>query len=263
MNWLNKYIKIMNNFRIIPRLEVKSGNLIKGMRMEGLRIVDNPIDRAIKYYEDGADEIIYSDIVASLYSRPYDLVTISEISRKIHIPFVVGGGIKSRDDVHRILDAGADRVCINTGAIEDPDIIYDTTREFGSQCITIEIQAKSIYDRFWEPFIENGRNRTNIDLFDWVNLTQELGVGEVFLYSIDGDGMKTGLDCNLIKKIRKSINTPFIAGGGIGSTDHIKDLIELGCNGVVLSNILHFDDISIKAIKQNIKQVSDCIRVYE
>jgi imidazole glycerol-phosphate synthase subunit HisF len=253
----------MNNFRIIPRLEIKSGNLIKGMRMEGLRKLGNPIEKAIKYYEDGADEIIYSDIVASLYSRPYDLKTISEIARNIHIPFVVGGGIHSKDDVHKILEAGADRVCINTGAIADPNIIYDTTREFGSQCITIEIQAKSIYDEFWEPFVENGRNRTNLNLFDWVKSAQELGAGEIFFNSIDGDGMKNGLDCNVIKKIRKNINIPFVAGGGVGSIEHILDLIDLGCNGVSISNILHFNTLSIRDIKLNIRQSSDCVRINE
>ena len=252
----------MNNFRIIPRLEVKSTKLIKGIRMEGLRIVGNPIDRAIKYYEDGADEIIYSDIVASLYSRSFDLKTISEISRNIHIPFIVGGGIKSMDDVHMILDAGADRVCINTGAITDPDILYDTTREFGSQCITLEVQVRSVSDRFWEPFVESGRNRTHIDLFDWIKITQDLGVGELFFVSVDSDGMKSGLNCNLIKDIRSRISTPFIAGGGIGTIEHIVDLIELGCNGVVLSNILHFDTMSINEIKSNLIKLnlSDSVR---
>ena len=147
------------NFRIIPRLEVKSRKLIKGIRMEGLRVVGDPLDKVIEYYNAGADEIIYSDIVASLYDRAFDLEFIKELARHIFIPLCVGGGVTSVNDIHKLLEAGADKVAINTGAVKNPKLIYDAARIFGSQCIVGEIHAKRSYGNHWEVRTESGRQK--------------------------------------------------------------------------------------------------------
>ena len=213
------------NRRIIPRLEVKSRKLIKGIRMEGLRVVGDPLESIIKYYEGGADEIIYDDIVASLYDRKYDVEFINELSNNIFIPFCVGGGVKNIDDIHELLNAGADKVAINTHAVKNPNLIYEASRIFGSQCVVTEIQAKRQRKNCWEAYTESGRERHNLDAIEWAKKAEELGSGEILLLSVDNDGLKCGPDIELIKSIKSTVSIPVIAGGGIGRLGHISDII--------------------------------------
>ena len=248
--------------RIIPRLEIKSRKLIKGIRMEGLRVVGDPVEKIIKYYNDGADEIIYDDIVASLYDRKYDINFINELSKNIFIPFCVGGGIKNINDIHDMLDAGADKVAINTHSILNENLIYQASRIFGSQCIVLEIQAKKLREGYWEAYTESGRERHKLDAIEWAKKAESLGVGEILLIAIDNDGMKKGPDLELIKSIKSSVSVPLIAGGGVGDNNHINDIFKIGnADAVCLSNCLHFNSLKISDIKLNLKNKSENIRL--
>ena len=210
----------MINFRFIPRLEIKSRTLIKGMRMEGLRKIGNPVEYAKYYFDNGADEIIIDDIVASLYSRPFDYSLIKEISENIFVPITISGGIKNINDIHNALSSGADKVCINTNAILNPNFIYEASRIFGSQCIVVSIQGKNIFENVWEPFTESGRNRMHINLFDWVKRVQDLGAGEIILTDIERDGSKMGLNIEIGNTISLSLDIPLILNGGCGLSNH-------------------------------------------
>tara|TARA_Y100000741_G_scaffold364405_1_gene355314 strand:- start:958 stop:1719 length:762 start_codon:yes stop_codon:yes gene_type:complete len=251
----------MENFRIIPRLEVKSGNLIKGMRMEGLRIVGDPVEFAQMYYEDGADEIIYDDIVASLYSRLYDLEIISKISKNIHIPLTVSGGIRSINDIHKIFDAGADKICINTNAFKNPSLIYEAAKIYGSQCISICIQGKKIFEENWEPFTESGRNRMFVDLIEWLSEVQNQGCGEIVFISIDHDGINKGLDFDIIKRLRQNCNVPLLVGGGIHSKNDVETLIDNNINGAIISRMFHLENRTIKDLKRSLSVHRKLIRI--
>jgi imidazole glycerol-phosphate synthase subunit HisF len=239
----------MKNFRFIPRLEIKSNKLIKGMRMEGLREIGDPVEYAKYYVDNGADEIIIDDIVASLYSRPFDHKLIKDISKNTFIPLTASGGIRDIYDIHNLLDSGADKVCINTSAMLNPDFIYEASRIFGSQCITISVQAKNIFENHWEPFTESGRNRMHIDLFEWLKKVQDLGAGEIFLISIDRDGVKAGIQRGLIKEAKQYCEVPLLIGGGISGFKDINFLIEENLDGCVMSQTLHFKDNDILSLK--------------
>lgn len=242
----------MSNFRIIPRLEIKSGNLIKGIRMEGLRIVGNPGDYALNYLNNGADEIIIDDIVASLYSRKFDYRLLNTIVEEIDIPITLQGGIKNIDDIYKALEHGADKVSINTGAILNPKLIHEAARVFGSQCITICIQGKRVFEDKWEVFSESGRNRHYLDLFEWIKKIQDLGAGEIFFISIDHDGLAKGIDREIIEKIHESSYIPLIIGGGISNLSDINYLLELGIDGCVMSKFLYDKSNSINDIKNSL-----------
>ena len=248
--------------RIIPRLEVKSRKLIKGIRMEGLRVVGDPLEKISEYYDDGADEIIYSDIVSSLYNREFDLDYIKELAKNIYIPFCVGGGIKSIDDIHNLLNAGADKVALNTNAIKNPDLIYEAARIFGSQCIVTEIQAKKQKNSEWEAFTESGREKHNLNVLNWAKKAQDLGSGEILLLSIDNDGMRIGTELELIKLLKSSLSIPLIAGGGIGSVSDVEETITYGnADAISISHAFHFGLFNIKSLKNQLSKKLDVIRL--
>jgi imidazole glycerol-phosphate synthase subunit HisF len=252
----------MQTKRIIPRLEIKSRNLIKGIRMEGLRIIGDPIEKAIQYYNDGADEIIYDDIVASLYNRNYDLDIIKELSENIYIPLCVGGGIKTVNDISNILNAGADKVCINTALINDPNLIYEAARIFGSQCIVTEIQAKKQRENTWYSYTLSGREYSNVNVVNWAIKSEELGSGEIVVISIDNDGINLGPDLDLIKSITSNVNIPVIAGGGIRDAKDINNVINKGgAEAVSLSHSLHFNKIKISATKVELNEMKIKVRL--
>jgi len=251
----------MQLFRIIPRLEVKSRNLIKGIRMEGLRVVGDPLEKVIKYYNDGADEIIYDDIVASLYNRNHDSDYIKQLSENIHIPLCAGGGIRSVNDISDLLNSGADKVCINTGSINDPNLIYEAARIFGSQCIVTEIQAKKQRKNIWHSYTLSGREYTELNVIDWAKRVEELGSGEIFVISVDNDGINYGPDIDLIKSITSNVNIPVIAGGGIRTTENIRNIVErTGANAISMSHSLHFDKIDIPSIKSDLNKMKIKVR---
>ena len=246
------------NFRIIPRLDIKNNNLIKGINFEGLKILGDPEDFAKYYYENGADELILSDPVASLYGINSLHAILNKIVRSISIPISIGGGIRSIETIRDLMNAGADRVILNTYAIENPEFLKKAVKYFGSSTIIVAIDYKKILktkdfeknDYFYEVYKENGKQNTNIDAIKWAIECQELGAGEILLTCIDHEGLMKGFESNLPKKIENYLNIPFLIGGGGGSSKHILDIFKhTNCNGVSLASILHYKKLNIQNIK--------------
>ena len=231
----------MKNIRIIPRLDIKGPNLVKGIHLEGLRILGKPEDFAEYYYESGADELIYMDIVASLYGRNNLLDIIEKTAKKIFIPLTVGGGIRSLEDIHNILNVGADKVAINTAAIKEPDFIRRSAHRFGSSTIVISIEVSKKEDGTYEAYTDNGREETGLDAFEWAKRVALLGAGEILLTSIDQEGTGSGFDLEFIRKISQLVNIPVIAYGGAGKLEHIYNVInEAWVDAVGVASILHY-----------------------
>ncbi|MDO8529319.1 MAG: imidazole glycerol phosphate synthase cyclase subunit [bacterium] len=238
------------NIRIIARLDIKGPNVIKGVHLECLRVVGDPEALAAKYYEAGADELLYMDVVASLYGRNNLLPIIEKASKHIFIPLTVGGGIRSIDDIRKILRAGADKVAINTYAVANPDFITEAAKAFGSQCIVGSIEAKRISEGRWEAYTDNGRVETGLDVIEWAKKLEELGAGELLVTSIDQEGTALGYDMELIKRISQNANIPVIACGGAGSTADMVDAVKIGgADAVAAARIFHYEKYSIKAVK--------------
>ena len=239
----------MRNIRLIARLDVKSPNLVKGIQFEGLRKLGDPYKFAMKYYLQGADEIFYSDIVASLYERNSLLEIIKETTNDIFVPITVGGGLRSIDDVTAALRAGADKVSINTAAIKNPNIITQVSRKFGSQCMVLSIQAKWQGDH-WEAYYDNGREHSYFDVTDWAKKGEELGAGEIILTSVDREGTSKGFDVDLIKSVTDVVSIPVIASGGMGKLEDINFAIKDGnADAVAMATILHYDRQDINSIR--------------
>ena len=210
--------------RIIARLDIKNNFVIKGINLEGLRKVGDPIDLAGKYYENKIDEIIYIDNVASLYRRNSLTKMISKTSEEVFVPMTVGGGIRSLQDIEELLNSGADKIAINSYAIENPKFITEAVSNFGSSTIVIYIEAKQVSTDKWEIFKFSGREKTNINLCNWVDEIQDRGCGEILLTSIDYEGLQRGFDIDMIDKIYAKIKVPLIISGGCGDIDHIISL---------------------------------------
>jgi len=242
----------MKKLRIIPRLDVKGPNVVKGLQLEGLRVIGKPADLAKKYYEQGADEILYIDIVASLYERNNLLHVVEEtVSKGIFIPITVGGGIRTLEDIKKILRAGGDKVAINTAATRRPEFITDAARMFGSQCIVGSIEAKYKGDGQWEAYIDNGRERTGLDAVEWAKKLVELGAGELLVTSVDREGMHNGLDKELIKRITAEVSVPVIACGGARDKEDIHSCFKQAeCDGVAFATLLHYNNTTITDVKE-------------
>lgn len=240
--------------RIIPRLDIKGTNVIKWVHLECLKIVGNPKEMAAKYYNDGADEIIYMDIVASLYGRKNLINIVAKAAQNIFIPLTAGGGIRSLQDIKDILRAGADKVAINTYAVKNPLFITKAAKAFGSQCIVGSIEAKRIESGKWEAFTDNGRERTGLDVIRWAQKLEKLGAGEILITSIDKEGTAKGFDLELIKKVSETVNIPVIACGGAGGPKDIYDAINLGTiDAIAASHIFHYQKNTIKEVKKYLK----------
>lgn len=240
----------MRNIRLIARLDVKSPNLVKGVQFEGLRKLGDPNKFALKYYLQGADEIFYTDIVASLYGRNSLLDIIEKTSDNIFIPITVGGGLRSIDDVSAVLRAGADKVSINTEAIKNPNIITDVSRKFGSQCMVLSIQAKWQGD-YWEAYYDNGREHSYLDVIEWAKKGEELGAGEIMLTSVDKEGSAKGFDVDLIKAVTDVVSIPVIASGGMGRVEDISAAIKDGnADAVAMAHVLHYDQLTINEVRE-------------
>lgn len=241
----------MSNLRIIPRLDIKGPNLIKGVRLEGLRVVGDPQEYAIKYYEAGADELVYMDIVASLYGRNNLSDIISRTALNVFIPITVGGGIRSVDDARHILRSGADKVAINTAAIGRPSLITEIAQRFGSQAMVLSIEAKRMGDGKWEAYTDNGRERTGLDVVQWATQGVERGAGEILVTSVDREGTRKGFDVELIRAISSAVPVPVIASGGMGS---LEDFAEVAVNGaadaVSMADVLHYNRISLREMRE-------------
>jgi imidazole glycerol-phosphate synthase subunit HisF len=245
-----KSIRPVSNLRLIARLDVKAPCLVKGIQMEGLRKMGDPNEFARKYYGQGIDEIIYTDIVASLYERNSLLDIIERTTQDVFVPITVGGGLRSIDDVVAALKAGADKVAINTAAIRNPKIISEVARRFGSQCMVLSIQAKRFSDH-WEAYYDNGREHSHLDVIDWAKKGQELGAGEILLTSIDQEGSAKGFDVDLVKAVTDVVSVPVIAGGGMGSPEHLLDVVELGnADAVAMAHVLHYGHYSVNEVRE-------------
>lgn len=240
----------MSNLRIIPRLDIKGPNLIKGIRLEGLRVMGDPHSFAVRYYEAGADELIYMDVVASLYGRNNLSDIISRAADQVFIPITVGGGIRSVDDARHILRSGADKVAVNTAAIARPELISDIAHRFGSQAMVLSIEAKMITPVSWEVYTDNGRERTGLDVVDWAARAVALGAGEILLTSVDREGTRKGFEIDLIRLVREAVSVPVIASGGMGSLDHFVEAArDGGADAVSMADVLHYDRLSVAEIR--------------
>lgn len=241
----------MSNLRIIPRLDIKGSNLIKGIRLEGLRVIGDPQEYAVKYYRAGADELIYMDVVASLYGRNNLSDIISRAAENVFIPITVGGGIRSVDDARHILRSGADKVAINTAAVARPELISEVANRFGSQAMVLSVEAKQTAPGKWEAYTDNGRERTGLDAIEWVQRGVALGAGEILLTAIDREGTRQGFDLDLIRQVSQSVTVPIIASGGMGSTDDLVAAAREGlADAVAMADVLHYNRLSLHDIRE-------------
>jgi cyclase len=232
------------NVRIIPRLDIKGPNLVKGIHLEGLRVLGKPERFARYYYENGADELIYMDAVASLYGRNSLLEIVERTAREIFIPLTVGGGLRSVDDIRAVLRAGADKVSLNTAAIANPELIRQASRAFGSSTIVVSIEAIRKPDGSYEAYVDYGRQATGVDAFKWALKAVELGAGELMVTSINNEGTGKGFDLELTQRIAEGVPIPVIAGGGAGKVEHVHEVIARGhVDAVGLASILHYNFI--------------------
>jgi cyclase len=218
--------------------------------LEGLRVVGDPQDFASRYYEAGIDELIYMDIVASLYGRNNLTEIVSYTAKNIFVPLTVGGGIRSIDDISTLLRAGADKVALNTAAIARPELISEAADRFGSQCIVVSIEAKHVGQNRWECFSDNGRERTGVDVLEWAERAQKLGAGEILLTSVDREGTKKGFELPLVKAVSEIVSTPLIASGGMGSFDDMVSVVrEAHADAVAMADILHFNRATVQEVR--------------
>jgi len=236
--------------RIIARLDIKGANLIKGIHLEGLRIVGDPQVHAEKYYNDGADEIIYMDTVASLYGRNNLLDVVTRATEHVFVPMTVGGGIRSVEDARALLRAGADKIAINTAAVKDPSLITKISDVWGSSTVVLSIEAKQTTPGKWEAYTDNGRERTGLDVVQWAEQGAQLGAGEIFLTSVDQEGTKNGFDCELVSAVTKLVDIPVVASGGFGKLDHLKELMQVSKpTGVAIADSLHYKKFNFNEIR--------------
>jgi cyclase len=227
--------------RVIARLDVKGPNLVKGIHLEGLRVLGDPATFAKHYYTEGADEVFYMDVVASLYDRNNLSDIIEKTAKEIFIPITVGGGIRNLDDVSKVLRSGADKVCINTGAVKNPKFIEEAVKLFGSSTIVGAIECIKQPDGRYLAFVDNGREETGLEAMDWAKRLESLGVGELVITSVDFEGTGEGVDISLINSIAQMVNIPVIAHGGVGAPIDAVNAIRAGASGVAVASILHYE----------------------
>lgn len=264
--------------RIIPCLDVKDGRVVKGIHFKDLKDAGDPVASAILYDKEGADEIVFLDITASIQKRKIILEVVKRIAENIFIPFTVGGGIRTLEDIREILKSGADKVSINTCAVENPDIITKASAEFGSQCIVVAIDAKKIVSSRqlamsreqkklnrhsgWEVYIYSGTKPTGKDAVEWAKEVEKLGAGEILLTSIDFDGTKNGYDIELTRAISSSVKIPVIASGGAGKMKHIYDVFEKGkADAALAASIFHYGEIRIADLKKYLQKKGIPVRI--
>ncbi|MFC0425961.1 imidazole glycerol phosphate synthase subunit HisF [Chryseobacterium scophthalmum] len=246
--------------RIIPCLDIKDGTTVKGINFEGLRNAGDPIEFAKKYENEGADELVFLDITATIEERKTFVELVKNIAKELSIPFTVGGGISSVEDVRKLLEAGADKISINSSAVKDPQLISDLAKEFGCQCIVVAIDTKLVDDSDW-VFVKGGREMTDLKTFDWAKKVEELGAGEILLTSMDGDGTKNGFDLRITKLISENVNIPVIASGGAGKTEDFENVFnQTKATGALAASIFHFGEIKINNLKSELKTKNITVR---
>ena len=245
--------------RIIPCLDVKNGRVVKGINFIELKDAGDPVEQAKIYSEGGADEICFLDITASHEKRDTLTDIVKKTAKECFVPLTVGGGVRTIENIRELLLAGADKVSINTEAVNNIEFVKEAARKFGSQCIVVAIDAKKVSEDKWEIFTHGGRNKTGIDAVEFAKKAEDNGAGEVLLTSMDKDGTKTGYDVELLKKITKTLNIPLIASGGVGTLDHLYDgIVKGGASAVLAASIFHYGKYKIKDAKEylNSKNVS-------
>ena len=245
----------MNTIRLIARLDVKGPNLIKGIHLEGLRVLGKPHDFALKYYHEGIDELIFMDAVASLYQRNQLHEIVEKVAHEVFVPLTVGGGVRSLEDARQLLRSGADKVAVNTAAVEDPFLISRIAESFGSQCVVHSIEAKRDGRGGWEAFTDCGREHTGLSVVEWAVRGAQLGAGEILITSVDQEGTKRGFDIGLVRAVADAVKIPVIASGGMGTP---KDLVTVAKEGhasaVAVANVFHYGLHSVTDLRAFARQ---------
>lgn len=239
--------------RIIPCLDIKDGTTVKGINFEGLRNAGDPVELAKKYENEGADELVFLDITATIEERKTFVELVKNIAKELSIPFTVGGGISSVEDVRKLLEAGADKISINSSAVKNPQLISDLAKQFGSQCVVVAIDTKFVNGGDW-VFVKGGREITTLKTLDWAKEAEKLGAGEILLTSMDGDGTKNGFDIRITKLVSDHINIPVIASGGAGNTEDFETVFsKTKATGALAASVFHFGEINISNLKEDLK----------
>ena len=235
--------------RIIPCLDVKDGRVVKGINFVDLVDAGDPVESAKIYDQEGADELVFLDITASSDRRNIILDLVKKVSEELFIPFCVGGGIRTLDDMRMILSEGADKVAVNTAAVNNPEVLKEGSRHFGSQCIVCAIDARN-NGKFFEVYLHGGRTPTGVDAIEWAQKAEQLGAGEILLTSMNKDGMKKGFDLELTQKVVDALEIPVIASGGVGTKEHFSEAFDIGCSAALAASVFHFNEMKISEVKE-------------
>lgn len=246
--------------RIIPCLDVCNGRVVKGINFVGLQDAGNPVEIAKRYNDEGADEIVLLDITASHEKRGTMVDVVKNIAKEVFIPFSVGGGIASVDDMYILLDAGCDKVSVNSSAVKNPKLISEGAYRFGSQCIVVAIDAKKVSTHSWHIYINGGRIDTGIDMFEWVKEVCDRGAGEILLTSMDADGTKNGYDKSMIESLASCVEIPIIASGGAGSMRDFFDVFTYGADAALAASVFHYREIEIRSLKKYLQENDIAVR---
>ncbi len=248
--------------RIIPCLDVKDGQVVKGIKFLSLVKAGDPVKAALEYDRQGGDELVFLDITASHEKRKTIIEVVKKTAAKIFIPLTVGGGINSIQDIRVLLKAGADKVSINTSAVKEPNLIKEAARIFGSQCIVVAIDAKRAGKNKWEVYTHGGRNPTGIDAVKWAKKVEKLGAGEILLTSMDADGTRAGYDIRLTRSVSENVNIPVIASGGAGNVKHMEEVLKKGkADAVLAASIFHYKTHTVAAVKKQLKKAGVLVRL--
>lgn len=247
--------------RVIARLDIKPPNLVKGVRLEGLRVIGDPAERAAECFFQGADEIFYQDIVASLYGRNSIADLVRRTAERIFVPMTVGGGVRTLEDIRTLLRAGADKVAINTAAVKRPEFISEAAAMFGSQCVVVAVECIRQPSGEWKAFTDNGREHTGLDAHEWTRRAVELGAGEILLTSVDREGTAKGFDLELVRPLARSLPVPVVAHGGCGGPEHAVAVAAEGVDGIALAHVLHHRLHTVGAIKAALSAAGYTVRL--
>jgi cyclase len=253
MNYLAK--------RIIPCLDVKDGRVVKGVNFVGLRDAGDPVEAAIRYNEEGADELTFLDITASHEERDTIVDIVKEVAKEVFIPLTVGGGIRELNDIYKLLNVGCDKVSINSAAVKRPEFIDEGAKRFGSQCIVVAIDVKKVSPNKWNVFVKGGREDTGLDAIKWAKEVVDRGAGEILLTSMDSDGTKAGFDISITKTISEMVNVPVIASGGAGKMEHFTEVFQNSADAALAASIFHFKEIEILDLKRYLRDNNINVRL--
>lgn len=246
--------------RIVPCLDVDKGRVVKGKKFQNIQDVADPVDLAKRYNDAGADELVFYDITASNEERDIFLDVVENVAKEIAIPFTVGGGIRTVEDIHKVLRSGADKVSINSAAVTNPELITNAALKFGSQCIVLSIDAKEVAPNKWNVFTNGGRNDTGIDAIEWAKQGEQLGAGELVINAMDSDGEKDGYNVALTKIIAETVNIPVVASGGAGNKEHFSAVLKEGADAALAASVFHYGEIKIPDLKKYLQEEDIIVR---